>query len=273
MHILIATRNITHSDTAVRLGSFIHQLTGGEITLLTVIPNEKKQAEAETSLRQAREIIDSAESQIQTHIRSGNPVKEITAEAAAGGHDLVIIGEPERNRFINRQRAPIAEDLVTLAPCPVLIARGRPRPIRKLLFCESGHEPSLVDDLTGHMPSLVEQAEQVTVLHVMSQIAAGPGVAGWELRADAETLIEEHTPEGQLLEEGVTHLEQLDVHPQAKIRHGLVVQEILDEAKSGDYDLLVIGAHPGHGWKHFLLSDLAREIIGRIDRPLLVIKR
>lgn len=273
MHILIATRNISHSDTAVRLGSFIHQLTGGEITLLTVIPNDKKQAEAEASLYQAREMIDSAESQIETRIRSGNPVKEITAEAAAGGQDLVIIGEPERKRFINRQRAPIAEDLVTLAPCPVLIARGRPRPIRKLLFCESGHEPSLVDDLTGHMPSLVQQAEHVTVLHVMSQIAAGPGVTGWELRADAETLIEKQTPEGLLLEKDVDQLEQLDVHPEPKVRHGLVVQEILDEASRGDYDLLVIGAHPGAGWERFLLGDLASEIIGRIDRPLLVIKR
>jgi len=45
------------------------------------------------------------------------------------------------------------------------------------------------------------------------------------------------------------------------------------EAQEGDYDLVVIGAHPGTGWEHYLLDDLAREIIGQIDRPLLVMKR
>lgn len=271
MRILIATRSIVHSDTAVLMGNIIYLMTGGTITLLTVVEDESSKDRAETSLRQAGQFVNVPETQIQTRIRIGNPVEEIASEAA--GYDLVIIGEPARNRFINRQRAPIAEDLVAHVACPLLITRGRPRPIRKVLFCESGHEPSLVDDLTSQMPSLIKHVDRVVVLHVMSQMAAGPGVAGWALRADAETLIEEHTPEGQLLEEGITQLEQLDIHPEAKVRHGLVVREVLDEAKSGNYDLLVIGAHPGLGWERFLLGDLAREIIGRIDRPLLVIKR
>jgi nucleotide-binding universal stress UspA family protein len=253
------------------MGNIIYQLTGGTITLLTVINDENEKDRAETSLLQAEKLIDIPKSQIQTRIRAGQPVEEITAEAA--GYDLVIIGEPARNRFINRQRAPIAEELLAHVACPLLITRGYPAPVRKLLFCESGHEPSLADDLTAKMPSLIKQADQVTVLHVMSQIAAGPGVAGWALRADAETLIEEHTPEGQLLEEEVSQLEQLDIHSEAKVRHGLVVRELLDEARSGGYDLVVIGAHPGTGWERFLLGDLAREIIGRIDRPLLVMKR
>jgi nucleotide-binding universal stress UspA family protein len=253
------------------MGNIIYQIIDGPITLLTVINDENERAKAETSLLQAKKIIDIPESQIQTRIRIGHPVDEIAIEAS--GYDLVIIGEPAKNRFINRQRAPIAEGVVALVACPVLITRGRPRPIRKLLFCESGHEPTLADDLTAKMPALIQQADQATVLHVMSQIAAGPGVAGWALRADAETLMEEQTPEGQLLEEEVTQLEQLDVHPEAKVRHGLVVRELLTEARSGNYDLVVIGAHPGTGWERYLLGDLAREIIGQIDRPLLVIKR
>lgn len=271
MRILIATRSIAHSDTAVRMGNIILQTISGTITLLTVINDEKMKDRAESSLLQAKKFIDIPESQIQTRIRIGHPVEEIAVEAA--GYDLVIIGEPAKNRFINRRRAPIAEEVVAHVACPVLITRGRPRPIRKLLFCESGHEPSLADDLTAKMPDLIKQADQATVLHVMSQIAAGPGIAGWALRADAETLIEEHTPEGQLLEEEVAQLEQLDVQPEAKVRHGLVVRELLAEARSGSYDLVVIGAHPGAGWERYLLGDLAREIIGQIDRPLLVIKR
>ncbi len=44
------------------------------------------------------------------------------------------------------------------------------------------------------------------------------------------------------------------------------------EARSGDYDLVVIGAHPLEGWQHLLLDDLAREIITCLDRPVLVVR-
>jgi nucleotide-binding universal stress UspA family protein len=55
------------------------------------------------------------------------------------------------------------------------------------------------------------------------------------------------------------------------VRHGLVVKEILDEARSGDYDLVVIGAHEGRGWERFLLDDLAQEIVDHADRAVLVV--
>jgi nucleotide-binding universal stress UspA family protein len=102
-------------------------------------------------------------------------------------------------------------------------------------------------------------------------MAAAPGVPGWELRADAKELMQKHTPEGSLLEDDLTRLEQLNVRLEAKVRHGLVVKEILAEARSGDYDLVVIGAHQGRGWERYLLDDLAHEIISFADRPLLVI--
>jgi nucleotide-binding universal stress UspA family protein len=56
------------------------------------------------------------------------------------------------------------------------------------------------------------------------------------------------------------------------VRHGLVVEEILAEAQCGDYDLVVIGAHRGEGWRRILLDDLAHEIINYVDRPILVVR-
>lgn len=95
---------------------------------------------------------------------------------------------------------------------------------------------------------LLAAATQVTVLHVMSQIVARPGVPGWELRADAPALMAEHTPEGELLARDVAALQQVNQRVAACIRHGLVVDEILAEA-ANEYDLLVLGrtaARAGH---------------------------
>jgi nucleotide-binding universal stress UspA family protein len=53
---------------------------------------------------------------------------------------------------------------------------------------------------------------------------------------------------------------------------GLVVEEILEEARCGDHDLVVIGAYRGVGWQRILLDDLAHRIIVELDRPVLVLR-
>jgi nucleotide-binding universal stress UspA family protein len=92
------------------------------------------------------------------------------------------------------------------------------------------------------------------------------------LRADAEELIETEAPEGVLLKQDVQILEKLGLHPFPRVRHGLVVDEILAEAHDGDYDLVVIGAHRGEGWRRILLDDLTHQIIAKLDRPVLVVR-
>jgi nucleotide-binding universal stress UspA family protein len=129
----------------------------------------------------------------------------------------------------------------------------------------------LLNRLINQLSPLLKKVDKLTALHVMSQIAAAPGVRGWELRASANELIEKHTVEGSLLEADLVRLAKLNVRLEAKVRHGLVVREILDEMQSGDYDLVVIGAHQGRGWERFLLDDLAHELISQADRPLLVV--
>jgi len=67
-------------------------------------------------------------------------------------------------------------------------------------------------------------------------------------------------------------LEKPGIHPIPKVRHGLVLDEILAEARSGDYDLVVVGAHPPTDGQRFFLDDIAHQIIKNIDRPILVIR-
>jgi nucleotide-binding universal stress UspA family protein len=105
----------------------------------------------------------------------------------------------------------------------------------------------------------------------MSQIGAAPGVAGQDLRAEAQELMVAQTPEGEWLANDLQVLQQVEVAATPKVRHGLVVEEILAEASDGRYDLIVIGAHPHEGWQRFLLEDVSAQIVVKADRPILVI--
>jgi len=110
--------------------------------------------------------------------------------------------------------------------------------------------------------------EEITVLHVMSQISAGPGVEGKHLQADAEVLIRERSPEDWVFEHDIEILDQPMIPPHPKLRHGFVVDEILQEAREGDYDLVIIGAHLKEGWRGVLIDDIAHKILKRIDRSI-----
>jgi nucleotide-binding universal stress UspA family protein len=210
---------------------------------------------------------------LQTRIRIGSADEEITQEAREGECDLVVIGQARAPRVVESFRGSLSERLARRLHCSLLILRAPAHPIERILLCDSGADNSkTVRRFAARLSELLPSEVQVTVLHVMSQITAGPGVRGEQLRAGAEKLILEHSPEGELLEGDVQVLGKLDLHPSPKVRHGLVVDEILSEACSGGYDLVIIGSHQNAGWQRFLLDDLAQKIIDGLDRSVLVVK-
>jgi len=273
MRLLIATAGSPYSEVALRLGAQIARRAGISPTVLTVIKDETNRARAAPILARACQVLESDIPEPQTKVRLGQPAEEIIREAEEGHYDLIIVGERRDHDLMTRWLGSTARRVIEHAPCPVIIAKGKIGPIHRILLCDSGAESiSLLNRFTQRLPTLVDGEVEVTVLHVMSQMTAGPGVRGMQLRASAEELIREHTPEGELLEQDVQILQKSNLHPQPKVRHGLVVDEILAEARSGDYNLVLIGAHRGAGWERLLLDDLAHQIIEQMDRPVLVVR-
>ena len=276
MHILMTTGGSLHSEAALSFGSCLLQgiRTEVKVTVLTVIKQRIEFEKADLILTHARNLLAPEIKTLQTKTRVGHPAEEIVQEAEEGNYDLVIVGERQHHRLMTRfVLGSTAVRVVEHAPCPVVIGKGRCGPIQRILLCDSGaDDPSLLNRFTRQLADLIQPDQKITVLHVMSQISAGPGVRGKQLRAEAEELIAERTPEGELLERDVQLLAQLGVRPIPKVRHGLVVEEILAEAREGEQDLVVIGASPGQDWRRILLDDLAHQIITQVDRPILVVR-
>lgn len=273
MRLLIATGGTPHSEAALRLGAQIARRAGISPTVLTVVKSETNRARAVPILAHACQVLGAELPDVQTKTRLGQPAEEIIREAEEGRYDLIIIGERLDRDLVTRWLGSTAKRVVEHAPCPVIVAKGKISPIRRILLCDSGAESvSLLNRFTARLPALVEGEVEVTVLHVMSQMTAGPGIRGAQLRASAEQLIQDRTPEGELLKLDVQILQKSNLRPHPKVRHGLVVDEILAETRSGDYNLVVIGAHRGAGWERLLLDDLAHQIVEQTDRPVLVVR-
>jgi nucleotide-binding universal stress UspA family protein len=274
MRILIFANGILNNNTALNLTCEVVRRTGEVPTLLKVIPPniERHPPSTEIALTDACQKMDLEK--IDVRFRIGYLPNEIIQEAKEGGYDLLVIADHKSNTLTRFLKKPLSEKILGDIPCSLLAIKGEvTNEIRRILVCDSGvGKPSLLEQFASRMENLLENIENLTILHVMSQISAGPGVRGGQLRAEAEYLIQEKTLEGEFLARDIETLERFGLKLTPKVRHGLVVDEILEEVENGDYDLVVIGAHPRYGWQGYLLDDLAQEILTQITRPLLVIR-
>lgn len=271
MKILIATDGKTQSLKAVQLGAQLAQFLNAPVTLLTVIHNQQEQNLANNILTQARAMAG-ALAQVQTRVRIGNAVMEIIAEVNAGNYNLLVIGESHTSELLSRFIPSTFQRLIREVPCSVLIAKEKLTQLDRLLICDSGgRHPSDVVLFTAQLANKLPHPVEVTILHVMSQITAYPGVPGQQLRASAEELMQVHSPEGLFLKEDLHLLEKTDTKIRPKVRHGLVVDEILAEAEEGKYQMIIIGAHRYRGWQRFLLDDLAYEVVTHAELPVLIV--
>lgn len=274
MNILLIADSSIQAEHALVFSAQIAKRVAELPTILTVIPDSRNRlpSQANEILARAIELVGVPDA--RTQVRFGDSYENILQEVKEGDFDLVIIGDKgPQNLNFRFLRKSTAIKVAECAPCSVIVVRGEGTRIHRILLCDSGAGmSSLLSRLVVQLSDLLEGEEDVTVLHVMSQISASPGVAGGHLRADAHELIEDRAPEGELLVHDIEMLDKSGLHPTPKVRHGLVVDEILAEARSGDYDLVVVGAHSVGGHQSFLLDNIAHQIIQRVNRPILIVR-
>jgi nucleotide-binding universal stress UspA family protein len=257
--------------------------------LLGVVERPGDRAQVERALREGREWLAGAP-EPQIKIREGYPAEEILDEAASEAYDLLVVGTRGRRGITRLLLGSTAERIARQATVPVLLAQGSRDSVERILVCTAGGEPGLAAvELGGRVAGLA--GAQVTVLHVMSQVLATPvsphaGVLQVmpqtpappeeptgqmaDLDASAEQLMSGDTPEGEHLRQALTTLTDLGIPAVARVRHGLIIDEILAEIHEGDHDIVIVGTRSADGWMRFLVNDLGQQIIGCTDRPILV---
>lgn len=276
MRILIVANGPANTEAAITLGLQVVRRSGPPPILLAVAKHGTVEQpwSPDPHLAHALQRLQSVAPSARLKLRYGGLEEQILLEARAGGVELLIVGDQCRQNAAARLlRGSLVLNLADHAPCALMVAKGRVGPIRRMLLCDSGAEgQALPGRFLSRLAARLGTEEEVTVLHVMSQISAGPGVPGRLLRADAAELLHEQTPEGHILRRNLEMLQGPAVFPHPAVRHGLVVDEILAEARPADYDLVVIGAHRAGMWQQLLLGNLARDLVTRLELPVLVVK-
>ncbi len=141
--ILLATDGSDEAKMATQAATELSRETGSEVHLIYVLPTPAQltghhlysdevresliggaERDAETFLKEQAEQISSGGGKVaETHLRSGDPDKEILRAAEALGVGLIVIGSRGLGAVARMLIGSVSDSVVRHAHCPVLVMR------------------------------------------------------------------------------------------------------------------------------------------------------
>lgn len=270
LRILIGVRGLIRSESTLRFGGIIAKLLKAQVTLLTVIDEDAERQTAEIKLEQAREMFPGFG--VETKIyRSQDAAKEILIELEQENYAIVVVGSTGPGTLTSLLFRNVTKDVVGKASYPVLVVRGERKSVRRILICTGGQKiPKTMIRLGAQLAQAAEG--EITLLYVTSPVPSMyTGME--EIEETLPELMQTDTIIARHLRLCVKLLDKCGVPANLKLRHGVVVNEILREAFKGDYDIIVLGTHPfTPWWRDIITGNVTSQVINQAPCPVLVVQ-
>ncbi|HXG64720.1 MAG TPA: ATP-binding cassette domain-containing protein [Blastocatellia bacterium] len=224
------------------------------VTLLGVAADSEHAESLHEDLKRRKE--EAGLSWADVRVRQGDPAEQIAMEQTARHYEMVVLSpKPKKFQLKDAGANPDAAalDVLRRAEIPVLVVNGERLRLSKILICTAAGEPGKSDVRFGGRLARRLGAE-ATLFHV-DRKGSGPGAFALS-----------H------LERASATLRALDVKSQTLIRAASTpAVGILQEAREGDYDLIVMGSHGPDTRKFFRPDDVTMQVVAAADRPVLIV--
>jgi nucleotide-binding universal stress UspA family protein len=270
MKTLLLIKDMPYDKAVVSYGRLVVDACKSSVTLLHLVSGEREQAAGEKVLQQAVDILGGLP--VETRLMQGDSVAAILNEAQEGDYNMVVIGARQAVGLMRRSLGPVGKRVYRRAPMSVLVVKKNRPQLKRVLACTSGIDAAEAVIESGARIARAAQAE-ATLLHVGGSVPQMYTGLDW-IKETAPDLLQSDTPIARHLNRGLDIFQQEDVKAVLRVRQGVAEEEILREARKGDYDLIVIGASGAtgrmKGW--LLLGDVAERVVKKADRPVLVIR-
>ncbi len=238
------------------------------LTLLYILSEGEEQELGETILAQVSE--QCKEIAVKTLLRWGDPVGVLLSEARQEKYDLLIIQSNDKKRATRRFES--IERIVSQSIYPaVLILRGNPRTVKRILICTGGPD--------GHDKVIESGADmalaldsKATLLHVAAGAVPSMYTGLPAFEESLEDLLKTDTSVSRHLRASAEVLDARHVGGELELRRGIPINEIVREVRLGEYDLVVIGrSRAFSSWKEIFMSDITQPIINQVAVSVLVV--
>lgn len=205
--------------------------------------------------------------QVRTHLVEGVPGAAILGVAQKVGTDLIAVGSRGLGRAASLLLGSVSTEVVHQAGVPVLVARdGQPRPVRRVLVGVDGSQHSARalkfaaavapegDVVAMHVVHLSPEA-----YHLFAQADVSLDVA---VERTARDVVSSTAELAGVAPERVTPMSAA----------GQTAECLLNECKTGDYDLLVVGSRGLSVIGELFLGSVSERVLRLAHNPVVVVK-
>lgn len=269
MRILICSDGTDPANKPVKLGGLLAGPCRAATTLLGIAEKPADDKPLREALACEVELLRDCGVSAELVVRAGEPIRQILNQTSEQQYDLAIIGARHKGRTGLYWYSEKTYEVIKAIPPPVLVALGECERLKRFLVCSGGKQ--FIDEavqLTGKVAAAA--GASVTLLHVMAE---PPAIFAdlVRLEEDVDLLLQSDSELGKNLRRQKEDLERFGVPAEVRVRHGIVLDQVFDEARHGHYDMIVTGSSQARGpFRHYIMGDLTRSIVNRAHCPVLV---
>ena len=269
MKILICSDGMPASENAIDLAALLVGPLNPQITLLGIAEKSSDERPLREALERQAQSLWTQSARPNIVVRAGEPVREILDQTSNTSYNLVIVGARWTGATGQYWRSERTYEVIKAIQPPVLVAIGDRKQLKRFLVCTGGKEfIEKAVQFTGEIAAAL--GASVTLLHVMAEPPA-IYVNLVQLEENVDQLLESKSELGTNLLREKRLLERLAVPVEVRLRHGIVIDQVFEEVRAGDYDLIVTGTSQARGLLgHYIMGDLTRSILNLANCPVLV---
>lgn len=230
--------------------------------------------EAHEAAEGAARILRGRWPEVETLTREGDPQVEIVRAAEELRADMLALGARGLGRLRRLLVGSTSLAAARYAPCPVVIVRGRPRPVQRALVAVDGSEGSHAALRFLSLFELVRDA-RVSLLHVLQRPTVPGRSRSIASSADEETGEDRRKQQAdaeRMLADATAVLAEVRYPVERVIADGDAARQIVSIARSRNVDLVVLGARGLRTLGRLLLGSVSETVLHHAGRPVVIVR-
>ncbi len=264
--ILLVTNGCAAGWATIQYAAGMAKMMDASLTLLGIVEKTDEYHPVEEVFGRAVTLFQEKELLYELQLVNGE-TEDLLTEMEWDENTYLFVGPLGRSQFrhwlVGRSLRKILENV----PSPIFYAREARLPIKKILVCFGGLGYTEKAEKIGIEIGKLTGAE-LTFLHVIPPVEADH-LPSKELDKKEEILIDE-TP-ARTLKVAEQHALDNGIRSNVIVRHGGIVNQILEELDAQRYDLICMGSSFSHpdNLRHLYAPNVTAEIAETVKCPIL----
>jgi nucleotide-binding universal stress UspA family protein len=274
--ILVATNGYEKNWPGIEYAAWLGTAMGVPVTLIGII-EEKQRPNIDEEIHPLEDVFSQAvtlfkEKELKYYLEIDEGHAEDVIPQKAKEKDFLTVltplGRPPLRRLLLRRSF---HQLMADIEGPILYVPSACIPPSHILVCLGGLGYGVTAENLG-LEIAAKVKSPVTLLHVVPPIDLDYPESR-AVRRNMDRLTDTDTLLGRTLRVALDEARSKKLKANLKIRQGNVIEQILEELKEGDYDLVCMGSpYSAHGLRQMYAPNVTAEVAETIGCPVLTVR-